>query len=190
MNRKKATQTNPFCPLLFFGSHLNPLQHFLDLFPFSKCLLPNHFGKWTTFFHCLFFATPHHALRPHLGGYSNKYVRWISFKSNNPPSTNSNKKSTNFSTSTCWSTFAYVYFFSTCSSSLESLIIVIIDVGGEKCLQSLCKSLQILLLQWQHITEPKKSLFLCFFLQNSHYYLEIHEVVLMQIVQCKSLWLL
>ncbi len=138
MNKKKATQTNPFCPLLFFGSHLNPLQHFLDLFPFSKCLLSNHFGKWTTFFHCLFFVAPHHALRLHLGGYSNKYVRWISFKSKNPPSTNSNKKSTNFSTSTCWSTFAYVYFFSTCSSSLESLIIMIIDVGGEKCLQSLC----------------------------------------------------
>jgi hypothetical protein len=43
MNRKKATKTSPLYSLPLFGSHLDPIQHFLDLFPFSRCLLPNHF---------------------------------------------------------------------------------------------------------------------------------------------------
>ncbi len=47
----------------------------------------------------------------------------------NPPWIDYDKKSTSCSTSTSW----FTTFFSTCSSSSESLITIIVGVGGEKC---------------------------------------------------------
>ncbi len=81
---KQAAQTRSFYPLSLFGSHPDPLQHFLDLFPFSKCSFLSQFGGRTTFFHCLLSHAPHHALRPHLGAYNNRYVKWIRFNIKKP----------------------------------------------------------------------------------------------------------
>jgi hypothetical protein len=44
-----------FAHLSLFGSHLDPLKHFLNFFYFSRCSLSSHFSKWTAFFHLFFF---------------------------------------------------------------------------------------------------------------------------------------
>jgi hypothetical protein len=144
MNKKKLAQTSPFYPLPLFGSHLDPLQHFRDLFSFSRCLLPSHFGKWTTFLHCLLSLVPHLHLDHTLVDIATNMSEDLVSTLKNLPSTNSNKKSTDYSTSTSWSTFAYVVFFSTCSSSLKSLLIMITDLGVKNAFKGLAMSLQVL----------------------------------------------
>jgi hypothetical protein len=60
MNSKQASQTRPFCPLPFLGSHVDPLQHLLYFFPFNQCLFLRNLGRRMYFLHHLFPFTPHH----------------------------------------------------------------------------------------------------------------------------------
>ncbi len=78
MNNKQTTQIGSLYPLSFFESHPDPLQHFMDFFCFRKCLLLNHFGRWTTPLHLFLSFAPHCELGPHLGRY-NKYFKGINF---------------------------------------------------------------------------------------------------------------
>jgi hypothetical protein len=77
----------------------------------------------------------HHKLGPRLGWYINKYVKGIKF---NVKLIGADKKSVGYSsTSTNCSTLSTtsVVFFSTCFSSLESLVITDAGARSEKCLQ-------------------------------------------------------
>ncbi len=78
VNSKQATQTSSLCPLSLFWSHLDPL-HFWDFFCFNMCLLPGHFGRWTSLLHLFLSLVPHHKLGPCLGRSNNKYVEGIMF---------------------------------------------------------------------------------------------------------------
>jgi hypothetical protein len=75
MNNKQASQTSSLYPLSFFGSHLDPLKHFLNFLRFNRCSLLSYFGKWIVFLCLSLFLAPHHVLRLGLGRYNNKYVK-------------------------------------------------------------------------------------------------------------------
>jgi hypothetical protein len=78
-NEQQTSLPNWFIlPLLLFGSHLDPLKHFLNFFCFNRCSLLGYFSKWTTFLHLFLSLAPHHVLGSGLGRY-NKYVKRISF---------------------------------------------------------------------------------------------------------------
>jgi hypothetical protein len=76
---KQATQISLFYPLSFFGSHSNPLKHFLDFFCFNRCSLSGHFGGWTALLHLFLSLAPHCALGSHISKYNNSYVKGIRF---------------------------------------------------------------------------------------------------------------
>ncbi len=133
MNSKQATQTDSFCPLSLFGSHLDQLQHFLNLFCFNKCLflitLTNELPSSTCFFPlCLFMN-----LDCALVGIVINMLGELGFMSKNPPSTNVDDKSIGCSTliGCLPSTLAFIVFFSTYPSSSKSLIIMNAGGGGE-----------------------------------------------------------
>ncbi len=149
MNNKQASQTDSFYPLLFFGSHSDPLKHFLNFFCFNRCSLPSYFGKWTTFLHLFLSLAPHHVLGLGLGKYNNKYVKRISFYVK--------KSSFNW----LWWEFYWLlnfnrslnFLFFLCSSSFNLFIFLKI-INNDKCKCKRC-SLSLKVLQ-------------CFFKSFSH----------------------
>jgi len=108
--------------------------------------------------------------------------------SKNPLLTDVDKKFTNCLTSIgCSTSSTSIFFFSTCSSSSKSLIIMNVGVGGEQCFQRLRNV----------FSNPSPIVATCFNASKiSHFtyvpslefslLLEIHEVALMQAIQCKS----
>ncbi len=60
MNSKQTSQTRPFYPFPFLGSHVDTLQHLMYLFPFNQCLFMRNLGIRMYLLHHLFPFTPHH----------------------------------------------------------------------------------------------------------------------------------
>jgi hypothetical protein len=134
---------------------------------------------------------PHHYLGLGLGRHNNKYVKKINCSSKNPPSTNTNEKSTNCSTSiTCLASSSSIALSSTCSSSSESLIITNVGVEGEFFFRRSHNVFSSPLIIATRFNASKNLVLHILLPQNSHYFLEIHEVALMQVVQCKLPYLL
>ncbi len=109
--------------------------------------------------------------------------------SKNPPSTNSDEKFTNYSTSTSCSisVLTFIIFFSTYSSSLKSLIIMIASVASEKCFQ---RPRNVFSNPSPTMAAPHKTSFCVFFFSRVLIILKMQEVTSMQVVQCKLPWLL
>ncbi len=102
------------------------------------CSFLGYLGRWTTFINLFFSPAPHHVLGPRLSRYCNKYVRKINFYvQKNLPSTNSNEKFANYSTSTSrWTCSSFfVTLLSTYFFSSKSLIMINAGVDTIICLQ-------------------------------------------------------
>jgi hypothetical protein len=91
MNNKQTSQISLFYPLSLFGSHPNPLKHFLNLFCFNRCPLPSYFSRWTTFVNLFFCHALHHVIRLKFVKYCNRYMRRTNLYVKNPPLTDYNE---------------------------------------------------------------------------------------------------
>ncbi len=191
MNSKQTSYTNSFCPLPLFRSHPDPLKHLMYLFCFNKYPLSGNLGKWIALLNLFF---PRHLiiyLEQDLVGITISTFKELTSTLKDPPSTVLNENVTNCLASRgCWTYCASsLVFFSTDSSS-KSLIMMNANVNGVVCLQRSFKVSSSPPTVAKRLNASKISCSMFCFPQNSRYFHEMQEVVLMQVVQYRLLWLL
>lgn len=99
MNNKQASQTTLLYQLLLFGSHPDPLKHFLNFFHFNRCSFSNYFGNWITLL-CMFFLLIMYLDRAWVATTTSMSKEPASM-SKNLPSTGINENFVGYLTSTC-----------------------------------------------------------------------------------------